>query len=102
MADFGYDISDYQVLLLIGKVPKHFLSSQDIDPIFGSMEDFDLMVKEAKDRGLRIIMDFVPNHSSNEHEWFLNSEQKEDPYTDYYIWKDRNESNPGEEPKTFI
>lgn len=60
------------------------------------MEDFDLMVKEAKDKGLRIIMDFVPNHSSNEHEWFLKSEQREDPYTDYYIWKDKNESNPGE------
>ena len=59
------------------------------------MEDFDLMVQEAKDKGLRIIMDFVPNHSSNEHEWFLKSEQKEDPYTDYYVWKDRNESNPG-------
>ena len=64
------------------------------------MEDFDIMVREAKDKGLRLIMDFVPNHSSNEHEWFLKSEQKDDPYTDYYIWKDRNESNPGEISKT--
>ena len=65
------------------------------------MEDFDLMVKEAKDKGLRIIMDFVPNHSSNEHEWFLKSEQREDPYTDYYLWKDKNESNPGEKLKNL-
>ena len=60
------------------------------------MEDFDILVKEAKGKGLRIIMDFVPNHSSNEHEWFLKSEQREDPYTDYYVWRDRNESNPGQ------
>ena len=88
--------------LSISKVFKLKLSSQDIDPIFGSMEDFDLMVREAKDKGLRVIMDFVPNHSSNEHEWFLKSEQKEDPYTDYYIWKDRNESNPGKTSKTGL
>ena len=66
------------------------------------MEDFDVMVREAKDKGLRVIMDFVRNHSSNEHEWFLKSEQKEDPYTDYYIWRDRNESNPGEIPQTWL
>ena len=76
------------------------MSLKDIDPIFGSMEDFDLMVREAKDKGLRVIMDFVPNHSSNEHEWFLKSEQREGPFTDYYIWKNRNESNPGEIPNT--
>ena len=65
------------------------------------MEDFDRMVKEAKEKGLRIIMDFVPNHSSNEHEWFFKSELREDPYTDYYIWKDKNESNPGENQTIF-
>ena len=59
------------------------------------MEDFEVLAQESKDRGLKIVMDFVPNHSSNEHDWFLKSEQREDPYTDYYIWKDRNESNPG-------
>ena len=59
------------------------------------MEDFEILAQESKDRGLKIVMDFVPNHSSNEHDWFLKSEQREDPYTDYYIWKDRNESNPG-------
>ena len=77
MADFGYDISDYR----------------DIDPIFGTMEDFEILAAEAKARGLKIIMDFVPNHSSNEHEWFLRSEAREDPFTDYYIWRDGREMN---------
>ena len=77
MADFGYDISDYR----------------DIDPIFGTMEDFETLAVEAKARGLRIIMDFVPNHSSNQHEWFLRSEAREEPYTDYYIWRDAREMN---------
>ena len=102
MADFGYDISNYQVFMSSPSSSpssfskKSFSIHQDVDPIFGSMEDFELLVQEAKDRGLKIVMDFVPNHSSNEHEWFMKSEQREDPYTDYYIWKDRNESNLGE------
>ena len=59
------------------------------------MKDFEVLAQESKERGLKIVMDFVPNHSSNEHNWFLKSEQREDPYTDYYIWRDSNESNPG-------
>nr|XP_046471321.1 alpha-glucosidase-like isoform X1 [Neodiprion pinetum]XP_046471323.1 alpha-glucosidase-like isoform X1 [Neodiprion pinetum] len=71
MADFGYDISDFM----------------DIDPIFGTLDDFDNLVATAKSLGLKVVMDFVPNHSSDEHEWFINSMASVDPYTDYYIWK---------------
>ena len=74
MADFGYDVSNYT----------------DVDPIFGTLEDFEKMSEEAKKRNLKIVMDFIPNHSSNKHEWFLKSENREEPYTDYYIWRDRN------------
>lgn len=70
MADFGYDISDF-----LG-----------IDPIFGTMEDFDSLAATAKSLGLKLIMDYVPNHTSDEHEWFTKSLASEDPYTDYYVW----------------
>lgn len=73
MADFGYDVSDYR----------------DIDPIFGTMDDFDAMLKTANDLNIRIIVDFVPNHSSNEHPWFLESRSSHDnPKRDWYIWRD--------------
>lgn len=45
------------------------------------------LIASMKDRGIKLIMDFVPNHSSNEHEWFKKSELKEAPYTDFYIWR---------------
>ncbi|KAK7076945.1 hypothetical protein SK128_021888 [Halocaridina rubra] len=72
MADFGYDISNFM----------------DIDPVFGNMTDFEELLGSCHEKGLKVIMDFVPNHSSNEHEWFMKSVQMEDPYTDYYIWSD--------------
>lgn len=70
--DQGYDISNFI----------------DIDPIYGNMDDFDKLISVAKESGLKIIMDFVPNHSSNIHEWFTNSESKVSGYEDYYVWKD--------------
>ena len=76
----------------------YLVPCQDIDPIFGTMEDFEVLAAAAKERGLRVVMDFVPNHSSNEHEWFLRSEAREEPYTDYYVWRDRNDSNPSNTP----
>ncbi|KAK8727919.1 hypothetical protein OTU49_009515 [Cherax quadricarinatus] len=72
MKDFGYDISDFT----------------DINPIFGTMADFDELVSAFHQRGLKVIMDFVPNHTSDQHEWFQKSVAREDPYTDYYIWAD--------------
>ncbi|CAB3382425.1 Hypothetical predicted protein [Cloeon dipterum] len=72
MKDFGYDVSDFR----------------EIDPIFGTMADFDALVLGCRARGLKLILDFVPNHSSDEHDWFIRSKAREDPYTDYYTWKD--------------
>lgn len=72
MKDFGYDISDFR----------------DIDPIFGTLDDFKDLLAEAHGLGMKIVMDFVPNHSSDEHEWFIKSVNKEEPYTDFYTWKD--------------
>lgn len=74
--DNGYDIADYQ----------------DIDPIFGSLADMDRLIQEAKQRGIRIIMDLVLNHSSDEHRWFLEARKgKDNPYHDYYVWRDGTE-----------
>ena len=71
--DNGYDISDYRV----------------IDPTFGSLTDFKELLTKAHELGLKIMMDLVVNHSSDENEWFKQSRQgKENPYRDYYIWRD--------------
>ena len=73
MADFGYDVADYA----------------GIHPLFGTLEDFDRLVQSAHARGLRVILDFVPNHSSDQHPWFLESRSSRDnPKRDWYIWKD--------------
>jgi len=70
-ADNGYDISDYR----------------DINPKFGTMTDMDNLLSEAEKRDIKIIMDLVVNHTSDEHEWFKQSRDKDSPYRDYYIWK---------------
>ncbi|MCY9826531.1 alpha,alpha-phosphotrehalase [Vibrio chagasii] len=73
MIDNGYDISDYYA----------------INPQFGTMEDFDQLLAEAHQRGIRIVMDIVVNHTSTEHAWFQSAlGDKNSPYRDYYIWKD--------------
>lgn len=72
MADFGYDIADYRA----------------IQEEYGTIDDFKEMVAKAKELGIKIILDFVPNHSSDECEWFQKSIDKIEPYTDYYIWHD--------------
>jgi alpha-glucosidase len=73
MKDFGYDISDYT----------------GIHPLFGTMDDFDLLLKEIHRRNMKIIIDMVPNHTSDQHPWFLESRSsKDNPKRDWYIWHD--------------
>lgn len=77
--DNGYDISDYQ----------------DIDPMFGTLQDMETLIAEAKKRHIRIIMDLVLNHSSDEHVWFQEAKKSpENPYHDYYVWRDGTEGIP--------
>ncbi len=73
MADFGYDIADYC----------------DIDPMFGDLAGFDRLLSAIHARGLRLLLDFVPNHSSDQHPWFIESRaSRENPKRDWYIWRD--------------
>lgn len=85
MADFGYDISDYR----------------GIHPLFGTMEDFDDLLKEVHNRGMKLILDLVPNHTSDQHPWFLESKSsRENPKRDWYIWEDAGEN--GELPNNWL
>ena len=73
MHDFGYDVADFC----------------GIDPVFGSLEDFDCLLQETHSKGLRVILDFVPNHTSILHPWFMASRSsRSDAKRDWYIWKD--------------
>jgi alpha-glucosidase len=73
MRDFGYDVSNYTA----------------IDPLFGTLDDFDRLVDEAHSRGLRLILDYVPNHTSDQHPWFLESRASRDSAKrDWYLWRD--------------
>ena len=73
MADFGYDVADYC----------------DIDPLFGDLATFDRLVAEAHRRGLKIILDYVPNHTSDRHPWFVEARaSRQSPKRDWYVWRD--------------
>ena len=73
MADFGYDVTDYC----------------DVDPRFGDLAGFDALLAEAHRRGLRVILDFIPNHSSDQHPWFVESRRsRQSDKRDWYIWRD--------------
>ena len=73
MKDFGYDVSNYV----------------DIDPLFGTMGDFDTLLEAAHKQGLRLLLDFVPNHTSDQHPWFVESRSsRRNPKRDWYLWRD--------------
>src|SRR3954453_16602526 len=73
MADFGYDVADYT----------------DVDPVFGTLSDFDELLDQAHRRGIRVVVDWVPNHTSDAHPWFLDSRSGRDSAKgDWYVWRD--------------
>ncbi|MBU6283745.1 alpha-amylase, partial [bacterium] len=74
MADFGYDVSDYR----------------DVDPVFGTLADLDRVIERAHALGLRVLLDWVPNHTSDRHPWFVESRSSRiSPKRDWYVWRDR-------------
>ncbi|MCF6343331.1 MAG: alpha-glucosidase family protein [Devosiaceae bacterium] len=85
MLDFGYDVSDYR----------------GVDPMFGTLEEFDRLVEAAHQLGLKVMIDLVLSHSSDEHEWFKKSRKdKDNPYCDYYVWADAKQD--GTPPNNWL
>ena len=73
MADFGYDVEDYC----------------RIDPVFGTDDDLDDLIRGLHERGMRLLLDWVPNHTSDRHEWFVEARaSRSDPRRDWYVWRD--------------
>ena len=84
MADYGYDVADYC----------------DVDPLFGRLEDFDDLLAAAHARGIRVLIDWVPNHSSDQHPWFLESRSsRQSAKRDWYYWRDG--ASPGRPPNNW-
>ncbi|MDH1314970.1 alpha-glucosidase family protein [Shewanella xiamenensis] len=85
MADFGYDISDYR----------------EVDPLFGSMQDFDELIEKAHQRGIKVIIDQVLSHTSDQHAWFIESrDNRTNPKADWYVWADPKED--GTAPNNWL
>ena len=83
--DFGYDVSDYE----------------NIDPMYGTLADFDALASEAKKHGIHIILDFVVNHTSDQHKWFLDSKSsRTSEHRDWFIWRDGK--TPGQPPNNWV
>jgi alpha-glucosidase len=79
MADFGYDVADHT----------------DVDPLFGTLEDAGGLVREAHEHGLRVVVDYVPNHTSDQHRWFLEARRERgSAHRDWYVWADGAPSTP--------
>ncbi len=86
MTDFGYDVADYR----------------DVDPLFGTLEDFDRLLTDAHALGLRVIVDWVPNHTSDQHPWFVEARSsRESPKRDWYIWRDGPGTGAGGRPNNW-
>ena len=85
MVDFGYDVSDYC----------------DVDPLFGTLSDFDALVTDAHGLGLKVIIDWVPNHTSDRHPWFLDAASGRDSdHRNWYVWRDG--SPDGSPPNNWV
>lgn len=85
MADFGYDIADFC----------------DVDPLFGTLDDFKELLTAAQSRGIRVLIDLVPNHTSDVHKWFLDSKSsRESYYRDWYVWRDAK--SDGSAPNNWL
>ncbi|HET6793571.1 MAG TPA: alpha-amylase family glycosyl hydrolase [Acidimicrobiales bacterium] len=79
MADFGYDVADYC----------------DVSPAFGTLDDFDRLLADARDRGIRVIADWVPNHTSDRHPWFVDARSsRQSPHREWYVWRDGSPDRP--------
>jgi alpha-glucosidase len=79
MRDYGYDVADFC----------------DVDPLFGTLEDFDRLLSDVHERGMRLIIDWVPNHTSDLHPWFQAARSsRQDPQRDWYVWRDGDPSAP--------
>ncbi len=85
-ADYGYDIADYC----------------DINPDYGTLDEFKEVLAAAHERGLKVIMDLVINHTSDQHEWFKKSVKREEPFTDFYIWRDGKGKNGKKAPNNWM
>lgn len=70
--DTGYDVSDFYT----------------IEPDYGTMSDFDDLITKAKELGIKVMLDFIPNHTSDMHQWFIDSENNVAEFADYYVWRD--------------
>jgi alpha-glucosidase len=87
MADFGYDVADYC----------------DVDPLFGTLADFDRLLADAHQRGLRVLIDWVPNHTSDQHPWFVDSRSsRASAQRDWYVWRDPDPDDPSRPPNNWI
>lgn len=85
MKDFGYDVADYR----------------NIDPMFGTLDDFETLIQQAHHRNIKILMDYIPNHTSSQHPWFVESRMSLDnPRRDWYIWRDSKEN--GDPPNNWL